>query len=188
MTGSDVAPADDIFQAYFQESGCWMPAALLSTYLLLYCRFQNLLATLPCAATDWQEARAHWKCVSLSKLPGVRLRGNNCLIKTSPFLLPPAPSLILVSSSSQALSLPHAHRKLVTGVWVFWFWQTVGVNCNEWNCPVRLKRARLRVCCLSKLEKDQTLCHRYNVFDSRWSTLSASITWSQVWAAHANNN
>lgn len=31
----------------------------------------------------WQEAKARWNCVSLSKLPGVRLPGNDCLIKAS---------------------------------------------------------------------------------------------------------
>lgn len=41
-----LTPADDISQAYFQESGCWMPVALLSTDLLLYCSIQNLLAAL----------------------------------------------------------------------------------------------------------------------------------------------
>lgn len=34
MTGRNVAPACDISEAYFQESRCWMPAALLSNDIL----------------------------------------------------------------------------------------------------------------------------------------------------------
>lgn len=46
VTSSNGPPADDIFQAYFQENGCWMPLALFSTDLLHYSKIQHLLDTL----------------------------------------------------------------------------------------------------------------------------------------------
>ncbi len=121
VTSSTVAPTGDIFEAYFQENGHWMPAALLSTDLLHYCIIQNLLATLLCTATDWQEAKAHWKCVSLSKLPGVRRRKYNQDISFPPSsTISSVPALILVYSCSPSAS-PLSHSKLFTGTWVFWF-------------------------------------------------------------------
>jgi len=59
MTHSSVTPADEFFQAYFQESGCLMSAALFASDLPHHYKIQNPLATLLCTATDWQEAKAH---------------------------------------------------------------------------------------------------------------------------------
>lgn len=124
VASSTVAPADDIFQAYFQQNGCWMPAALFSTDLLHYCRIQHLLAALLCTATDWQGSKAHWKFVSLSKLPEVSLRGNNQDISFS--------SISLVSCLNPCLFLLHQPLSLQTFYWYvgvfFFFRRTVGVN------------------------------------------------------------
>lgn len=96
-----------------------------------YYKIQNLLATFLCRATDWQQAEAFRKCVSLSKLPGVRLRGSNCLIKTSLSLtIPSAPSLIPVCPCSLTANL-----WLACGCFGFsklWVWIVMG-NTVQWS-------------------------------------------------------